>query len=34
MAVYQNLSKEVEKVFKSKELILEIQSMWNMKAKG
>jgi len=33
MTMYQNLSKEVEKVFTYKDLILEIQSMWNLKAK-
>ena len=31
--MYQNLSTEVEKVFKSKDLIIEIQSMWNVKTK-
>ena len=31
--MYQNQSKEAEKIFKYDELILEFQSMWNVKTK-
>jgi len=33
MTMYQNQSKEHEKIFRYKDLILEIQSMWNVRAK-
>jgi hypothetical protein len=33
MTMYQNRSKEVKKIFKYKDLILEIQIVWNVKAK-